>query len=64
MVMERVKPFKLPKAKCLRCDHDWIPRRPVIRACPSCNSPYWDKPREREATEAERKGRPRKKPQA
>ena len=32
--------------KCARCEHVWVPRkkdRPTI--CPSCKSPYWDKPR-------------------
>ena len=32
--------------KCERCKHEWIPRakeHPTI--CPSCKSPYWDKPR-------------------
>ncbi|MBS3136506.1 hypothetical protein J4401_06135 [Candidatus Woesearchaeota archaeon] len=32
--------------QCERCSHKWIPRvkrYPVI--CPSCKSPYWDKPR-------------------
>ncbi len=32
--------------KCERCKHEWVPRAkeyPTI--CPSCKSPYWDKPR-------------------
>ena len=33
--------------KCERCNHEWIPRdinvEPVV--CPSCKSPYWNKPR-------------------
>lgn len=36
----------LPRYKCLRCGHEWIPRsdeRP--RICPKCKSAYWDKPK-------------------
>jgi DNA-directed RNA polymerase subunit RPC12/RpoP len=32
--------------KCERCSHQWIPRKeenPII--CPTCKSPYWDKPK-------------------
>ena len=33
---------------CLRCGHSWYPRRPKLPAhCPSCCSPYWNKPRQR-----------------
>ena len=32
--------------KCLRCDHQWIPRKKDVRRCPSCKSPYWDRARE------------------
>ncbi len=37
--------------KCLRCGHEWAPRvildrEPTI--CPSCKSPYWNKPRRNE----------------
>ncbi len=35
--------------KCERCDHEWVPRnkteRPII--CPSCKSPYWNRPRKK-----------------
>lgn len=38
--------FKLPTLKCLRCGHDWIPRRPQEpKKCPRCASPYWNKPK-------------------
>jgi hypothetical protein len=38
--------FELPKLKCLRCGHEWIPRRPIKpKVCPKCTSPYWDKPK-------------------
>ena len=32
---------------CERCGHEWYPRsekKPTV--CPSCKSPYWDKPRQ------------------
>ncbi len=38
--------MEFPRFKCLRCNHEWIPRseqKPTV--CPKCNSPYWDKPR-------------------
>jgi len=34
-----------PKLKCLRCNHEWVPRREEVKRCPKCNSPYWDKPK-------------------
>lgn len=34
---------------CYRCSHKWVQReeseKPTI--CPSCKSPYWDKPKKR-----------------
>ena len=36
----------LPHLSCQRCGHSWIPRRPQKpRVCPTCRSPYWDRPR-------------------
>jgi hypothetical protein len=40
--------FEVEGYECSRCQHRWIPRtktdvEPTI--CPSCKSPYWDKPR-------------------
>ena len=35
----------LPKFKCLRCGHEWIPRKIEPKKCPKCNSPYWNKPK-------------------
>ncbi len=38
--------FELPTLECLRCGHNWIPRRPVKpKVCPKCTSPYWNKPK-------------------
>lgn len=33
--------------RCERCDHEWIPREVDVEpeACPSCKSPYWNRPR-------------------
>jgi len=40
--------IEMPTLKCLRCGGEWIPRRPQKpKHCPKCNSPYWDKPRQR-----------------
>lgn len=39
------KKFKIPQAKCLRCGHEWTPRREVVTICPSCKSPYWNTPK-------------------
>lgn len=31
---------------CLRCSHDWQPRKDKIpKVCPKCHSPYWREPR-------------------
>jgi len=38
------KDMKLMRYKCLRCNHEWIPRKdetPVV--CSKCKSPYWNK---------------------
>lgn len=48
--------------KCLRCEHQWVPRglpdmpdgkKPPEpdeepRVCPKCKSPYWNRPRQRD----------------
>ena len=32
--------------KCLRCGHEWPSRLERLpKVCPSCNSPYWAKPK-------------------
>lgn len=30
---------------CKRCEHVWVPRKPIVYLCPACKSPLWDKPR-------------------
>jgi DNA-directed RNA polymerase subunit RPC12/RpoP len=33
---------------CNRCEHRWVPRENTEpKVCPSCKSPYWNKPRVR-----------------
>jgi len=32
---------------CLRCGHQWIPRKSDVRYCPKCKSVYWDTPKEK-----------------
>lgn len=34
---------KLPKFKCKRCGHQWMPRKEQIPiCCGKCKSPYWN----------------------
>lgn len=42
-----VQEIELPLLHCYRCGNSWTPRRPVIRICPKCKSPYFDTPRVR-----------------
>lgn len=46
-------PPALPSYECLKCGHQWIPRKegtPV--RCPSCKSAYWNRPRRGAAVQA------------
>lgn len=43
------KKVRLPKVTCLRCSWTWVPRVERPKWCPKCNSPYWNKSRERES---------------
>ena len=36
--------IKLPTLTCKRCGHEWVPRVKVVTICPSCKSPYWNRP--------------------
>lgn len=40
--------------RCYRCKHEWRPNnlQAKPRVCPSCKSPYWDKPRKNGKTSA------------
>lgn len=42
--------IKLPKFTCLRCGHEWAPKKPEkpLR-CAYCKSPYWEKPPSQES---------------
>lgn len=35
------------RLECFRCKHEWLRRNldKLPAHCPSCNSPYWNKPR-------------------
>lgn len=48
--MARV-PITVMGFRCERCGHEWIPRDidQEPRHCPKCKSPYWNKPRSRQA---------------
>ena len=40
--------YVLPKLKCTRCEHSWVPRRSnPPKTCPRCRSPYWNRDRKR-----------------
>jgi hypothetical protein len=42
--------------RCERCQHEWVPRdkarEPAV--CPSCKSPYWNRPRQVKPEASER----------
>ncbi len=33
--------------RCYRCSHEWVSsdKNNIPKVCPSCKSPYWDRPR-------------------
>ena len=35
-----------PELECLRCGHQWTPRKRLVGVCPKCHTPYWNIPRE------------------
>jgi DNA-directed RNA polymerase subunit RPC12/RpoP len=48
--MEDTNTFTLPVVKCLKCNHEWSPRksgRPTL--CPECKNRAWDEPRKDDA---------------
>ena len=38
----------LKRRECNRCEHEWFPKghEDPVR-CPSCGSPYWNRPKQR-----------------
>src|ERR1700685_4374804 len=42
--------------RCERCGYEWLPRKSEQqpRTCPSCRSPYWDRPRDKEISDEHR----------
>jgi Zn finger protein HypA/HybF involved in hydrogenase expression len=36
---------KLPKIKCQKCGHVWIPKKEDVRQCPKCKSVRFDEPK-------------------
>jgi hypothetical protein len=50
--------LKVTAYRCSRCKRVWVPRAKKAPAvCPSCKSPYWDKPIERLTTSLAAKAR-------
>jgi hypothetical protein len=38
----------MEKLKCLKCDHEWMPRYEKIpEYCPKCKNGQWNEPRKR-----------------
>jgi len=46
--------LSLPRLRCLRCSHSWVPRSGKIRICPRCKSHLWDRPKGIPGTVTER----------
>jgi hypothetical protein len=44
--MSKSKKIVLTLLKCLRCLHEWVPRKATIRICPKCKHHKWNEPRE------------------
>ncbi len=38
--------IKIRKLKCLKCQHEWMPRTSDVRQCPKCKTAYWDSKKE------------------
>lgn len=49
LITNRTANFTLPRLKCRRCGHEWVPRKLDVRECAKCKSAYWDTPRRKEA---------------
>lgn len=45
------------KLKCVRCSHEWQPRKIEVLVCPECKSPYWWKEKRKESDTDEGKDR-------
>lgn len=39
---------ELPKFKCQKCGHEWIPRVPEVVMCPKCKTYKWNEPQKKE----------------
>jgi Zn finger protein HypA/HybF involved in hydrogenase expression len=46
----------IEKLKCLRCNHEWVPRQEDVRICPKCKSAYWNKEKKKNVDTGESKG--------
>lgn len=44
MLLMSKKKFRIPVAKCLQCDHEWVPRIPSPARCAKCKSLKWNDP--------------------
>ena len=38
-----MKQIKIPRLKCVKCNHQWTPRNGSVNVCPKCHTKYWDK---------------------
>ena len=56
MVVKIEKRKKLERLKCLRCGHEWIPRKDTLPlTCAGCSTPFWNRERIKEKKKAGRK---------
>jgi len=38
--------IRIPKLKCKRCGHEWIPKIEDVKQCPKCKSARWNEYKE------------------
>lgn len=37
--------IKIHRLKCLKCGHEWAPRKSKVRMCPKCKNLRWNEPK-------------------
>lgn len=49
-----MEPLEIPVIHCYRCNHDWVPRKVPVKACPLCRSKLYATPRRPTLAKTER----------